>query len=92
MVSKGLWIIPAQLLNCKGEEIYYPVVDDRDRSWVRRLEWAINHHRDLAQSVQDECELVLRRSQSAAKAAARYPDTGMDTSIRGRSDIPVSRT
>ena len=63
------WVSP-QLLNRKGEEIYYPVVDDADRAWARRLEWAINHHRDLAQSdlngLQAECERVLRRSQSAA--------------------------
>ena len=63
------WVSP-QLLNRKGEEIYYPVVDDNDLSWARRLEWAINHHRDLAQSdldgLQAECERVLRRSQSAA--------------------------
>ena len=63
------WFSP-QLLNHKGEEIYYPFVDDNDRSWARRLEWAINHHRDLAQSdlngLQGECERVLRRSQSAA--------------------------
>ncbi len=26
-----------QLFNRKGEEIYYPVVDDNDLSWVRRL-------------------------------------------------------
>ncbi len=56
------WVSP-QLLNRKGEEIYYPVVDDNDRS-------SINHHRDLAQSdldgLQAECERVLRRSQSAA--------------------------
>jgi hypothetical protein len=63
------WVSP-QLLNRKGEEIYYPVVNDADRAWARRLEWAINHHRDLAQSdlngLQAECERVLRRSQSAA--------------------------
>ena len=29
------WVSP-QLLNSKGEEIYYPVVDDNDRSWARR--------------------------------------------------------
>ena len=39
------WVSP-QLLNHKGEEIYNPVVDDNDRSWARRLKWAINHHRD----------------------------------------------
>ena len=47
-------------------------MNDADRAWARRLEWAINHHRDLAQSdfklngLQGECERVLRRSQSAA--------------------------
>ena len=43
------WVSP-KLLNRKGEEIYQPVVDDADRAWARRLEWAINlnHHRDLA--------------------------------------------
>ena len=50
--------------------LYCPVVNDADRAWARRLEWAINHHRDLAQSdfngLQGECERVLRRSQSAA--------------------------
>ena len=63
------WVSP-QLLNRKGEEIYYPVVTDTDRSWARRLEWAIEHNRDIAQSdlncLQPECERVLRRSQSAA--------------------------
>ncbi len=63
------WVSP-QLLNRKGEEIYYPVVDDNELSWARRLEWAINYHWDLAQSdlngVQAECELVLRRSLRVA--------------------------
>ena len=39
-----------------------------DRSWARRLEWAINHHRDLAQSDLNglQAEGELKRSQSAA--------------------------
>ena len=41
------WVSP-QLLNRKGEEIYYPVVTDTDLSWARRLEWVIEHHRDIA--------------------------------------------
>ncbi len=45
-------------------------MDDNDRAWARRLEWAIDHHRDLAQldldGLQAECERVLKRLQSAA--------------------------
>ncbi len=42
-----------QLLDCKGQEIMYPVEDDRDRWWAWRLEDTVNHHdRDLA-----ECNL-----------------------------------
>ncbi len=63
------WVSP-QLLNLKGEEIYYPVVTDTALSWARRLEWEIEHHRDIALSdlncLQAECEQVLRGSQSAA--------------------------
>jgi hypothetical protein len=59
--------VSLQLLNSKGEEIYYPVVDDKDRSWARRLEWAIDRHRDLGEAelnvLQAHCEKVLRRSR-----------------------------
>lgn len=62
------WVSP-QLLNSKGEQIFYPVVDDIDRSWARRLEWAINSHRDLAEAdlnaLQAEFERVLRTSREA---------------------------
>jgi hypothetical protein len=62
--------VSLQLLKLKGEEIYYTVVTETDRSWARRLECAIEHHRDIVQSdlncLQAECERVLRRSQSAA--------------------------
>ncbi len=34
------WVSP-QLLNNKGEEISYPVQDDKDLTWAQRLEWAI---------------------------------------------------
>ncbi len=43
------WVSP-QLLNRKGEEIVFPVENSpSDRSWARRLEWAVNNHRDLAE-------------------------------------------
>ncbi len=42
--------VSPQLLNTKGEEIYFPVVDDKDQSWERRLEWAINRHLDLGEA------------------------------------------
>ena len=61
--------VSPQLLNSKGEEIFYPVVDDTDRSWARRLEWAIDCHRDLAEAdlnrLQAEFERVLRTSREA---------------------------
>jgi hypothetical protein len=61
--------VSPQLLNSKGEQIFYPVVDDTDRSWARRLEWAIDCHRDLAQAdlngLQAEFERVLRTSREA---------------------------
>ena len=57
------------LLNSKGEQIFYPVMDDTDRSWARRLEWAIECHRDLAEAdldgLQTQYERVLRTSREA---------------------------
>ena len=63
------WVSP-QLLNRKGEEIFYPVEDSpSDQAWARRLEWAVNSHRDLADGdlsrEQTDFERVLRTSQSA---------------------------
>jgi hypothetical protein len=59
--------VSPQLLNTKGEEIYFPVVDDKDRCWARRLEWAIDRHRDLDEAelngLQAHFEKVLRRSR-----------------------------
>ncbi len=42
------FVLP-QLLGCKGTEIMYPVEDDRDRWWARRLGDTVNHHCDLAE-------------------------------------------
>ena len=59
--------VSPQLLNTQGEEIYFPVVDDKDRCWARRLEWAIDRHRDLDEAelngLQAHFEKVLRRSR-----------------------------
>ena len=61
--------VSPQLLDSKGEQIFYPVVDDTDRSWARRLEWAIDCHRDLAEAdlngLQAEFETQLRTSREA---------------------------
>ena len=38
--------VSSQLTNSKGDEIFYPVNDERDRQWARRLEWVIGHHLD----------------------------------------------
>ena len=62
------WVLP-QLLNRKGDEIFYLVDPPSDQAWARRLEWAVNSHRDLADGdlsrEQTDFERVLRTSQSA---------------------------
>ena len=82
------WVSP-QLLNRKGEEIYYPVVNDADRAWARRLEWAINHHRDLAQSdlngLQGECERVLRDSTRRFFSARGVADVCVALPLAGKA-------
>ncbi len=64
--------VSPQLLNSKAEQIFYPVVNDADRTWAQRLELAIDCHRDLAKvdlnGLQAEFESVLsvlRRSREA---------------------------
>lgn len=61
--------VSAKLTGCKGNEIFYPVNDNRDRQWARRLEWAISKHCDIAEHDLDELqrdyEKVLRRSKEA---------------------------
>ena len=39
--------VSPQLLDSNGQEILYPVEDDRDRWWARKLDSAVDHHRDL---------------------------------------------
>ena len=41
--------VSPQLLDRNDREILYPVEDDRDRWWARKMECAINRHRDLAE-------------------------------------------
>ena len=61
--------VSSQLKNSKGEEIPFPVNDEQDRRWARRLEWVIEEHLDRAEDdldkLQADYEAVLRRSQEA---------------------------
>ncbi len=50
---------PSSLLDYKGTEIMYPVEDDRDQWWARRLEDTVNHHRDLAERDLDGLQPTL---------------------------------
>ena len=64
--------VSPQLLDRNGREILYPVEDDRDRWWARKMECAINHHRDLAERDMDglqahSLEIVRRVQQKMAK-------------------------
>ena len=61
------WKFVSSLLkNSKNEDIVFPVNDDRDRRWARRLEWVIEHldraKADMDQ-LQTDFEQVLRRSK-----------------------------
>ena len=61
--------VSAQLTNAKGDETFYPVNHNRVRKWARRLEWAIEKYRDIAEHDLDELqrnyEDVLRQSKEA---------------------------
>ena len=64
--------VSPQLLNRNGREILYPVEDDRDRWWARKLDSAVDHHRDLAERDLDglqafSLDLVRRVKQAMAK-------------------------
>ena len=58
------WVSP-QLLNSKGEGICYPVQDEKDWTWARRLEWAIKSHRDLGESDYNNLEKNVRADRAA---------------------------
>ena len=59
--------VSTQLKNSKGE-ILYPVCDDSDRLWARRLEWVVEKHLDRAEAdldqLQADYEEVLRTSET----------------------------
>ena len=61
--------VSSLLKNSKGEEILYPVNDDRDRQWARRLEWVVKQHLDRAEDDLDELHAdyidVMRQSKEA---------------------------
>ncbi len=64
--------VSPQLLDRNGREILYPVEVDRDRWWARKIECAINHHRDLGEGDLDglqaySLEIVRRVQQKMAK-------------------------
>ncbi len=40
--------VTSHLTNAKCDAILYPVNDNRDREWAKRLEWAIEKHRGIA--------------------------------------------
>jgi hypothetical protein len=69
--------VSPQLLDRDGREILYPVEDDRDRWWARKMECAINHHRDLAERDLDglqaySLEIVRRVQQKMAKEKCSF--------------------
>ncbi len=59
--------VSAQLKNSKGDEIFFPVNDERDREWARRLEWVVGKHRDLAEPGRAACRIPcpLRESRES---------------------------
>jgi len=76
--------VSPQLLDRNGGEIMYPVEDDRDRWWARKMECAINHHRDLAERDMDglqaySLELVRRVQQKMEKEKCYF--------CRGRNEF-----
>ena len=80
--------VSSLLLNSKGEEITYPVEDDRDRIWARRLEWVVDQHLDRAEDEQNQLqrdfEAVLRQSKEARErkydqATISYLSKQLDT-------------
>jgi hypothetical protein len=46
--------VSPQLLDRHGQEIFYPVENDRDWWWAGKMEWAFDHHRDLAERDLDD--------------------------------------
>ena len=69
--------VSPQLLDRNGREILYPVEDDQDRWWARKMECAINHHRDLAERDLDglqaySSDIVRRVQQKMAKEKCRF--------------------
>ena len=63
--------VSSLLINSKGEEIIYPVEDDRDWIWARCLEWVVDQHLDRAEDEQNQLqryfEAVLHQSKKACE-------------------------
>ena len=78
--------VSPQLLDSKGQEILYPLEDDRDRWWARKLESAVNHHRDLAERDLDglrafSSDLVRRVKQAKEKCCFCLARKEHDTNL-----------
>jgi hypothetical protein len=80
--------VSSLLMNSKGEEIIYPVEDDQDRIWARRLDWVVDQHLDRAEDEQNQLqrdfEAVLRQSKQARErkydhATISYLSKQLDT-------------
>jgi hypothetical protein len=53
-VQDYLWkLVSQQLLDINGQEIFYPVENDRDLWWAGKMEWVIDHHHDLEERYLD---------------------------------------
>jgi hypothetical protein len=61
--------VSSELKNYKGEEILFPVNDEQDRRWARRLKRVIKEHLDRAEDdvdkLQSNYESVLCQSREA---------------------------
>ena len=69
--------VSSQLLNRKCEEIFNPFQDDKNWTWARRLEWAINSHLVLGEEdmdkLQEDCVRVLQTSREGVnRSELRY--------------------
>ncbi len=71
--------VSPQLLDSNDREILYPVEDDRDLWWARKMGCAINRHRDLAEREERDLDglqtyaldIVRRVQQKMAKEMAK---------------------
>jgi hypothetical protein len=78
--------VSPQLLDRNGREILYPIEDDRDLWWARKMECAIDYRGDLAERDMDglqaySLEIVKRVQQKMAKEKCRFSLRRMSSTI-----------